>query len=101
VYDGCVWEVSGPRLVLLSSSFRDGLGGVKNCWNRLSSDFGFRNKFIVVLLRGLPVDNNAFSKTCVFESLNGFTDDGGYENRNAYVLIITKSKAMQSLCWLF
>ena len=28
-------------------------------------------------------------------------DDGGYENRKAYVLMIIKSKAMNSLCWLF
>jgi len=36
-----------------------------------------------------------------FKSLTRYTDDDGYENRNAYVLIITKSKAMKSLCWLF
>jgi len=28
----------------------------------------------------------------VFENLTGYTDDGGYENRNAYVLIIIKSR---------
>jgi hypothetical protein len=38
---------------------------------------------------------------CVFESLTGCTDDGGYENGNANVLIIIKPKAMKSLCWLF
>jgi len=39
---------------------------------------------------------------CDFKSLTGYTDDGGYENRNAYVvIIIIKSKAMKSLCWLF
>jgi len=37
----------------------------------------------------------------VFKSLTGFTDGGGYENRNAYVLIIIKSKAIHRLCWLF
>jgi hypothetical protein len=31
----------------------------------------------------------------------GYTDDGGYENQNAYVVIIIKTKAMKSLCWLF
>jgi len=31
----------------------------------------------------------------------GYTDYGGYENRNAHFLIIMKSKAMKSLCWLF
>jgi len=38
---------------------------------------------------------------CIFKSLTGYTDDGGYENRNVYVLIIIKSKAMKRLCWLF
>ena len=41
-------------------------------------NFGFRNKFIIVLPCGLLVDNNTFSKMCVFKSLTGFTDDGGY-----------------------
>ena len=38
---------------------------------------------------------------CVFESLTGYTDDGGYENRNAYILIIIKSKAMQTYVGYF
>jgi len=37
---------------------------------------------------------------CVFKKLIGYTDDGGYENRKAYVLIIIKSKTTKSLCWL-
>jgi len=56
----CIWEVSGPRLVLLSSCFRSGVRGVKYCWNRLSYDFSFRNKFIIVLPYGLLLDNNTF-----------------------------------------
>jgi hypothetical protein len=35
---------------------------------------------------------------CVFKSLTGCTGGGGSENLNAYILIIIKSKAMQSLC---
>ena len=38
---------------------------------------------------------------CVFKSLTGYTDYGGYENLKAYVLIIIKSKAMKRLHWLF
>jgi len=38
---------------------------------------------------------------CDFKSLTGYTDDGGYGNRNACVVIIIKSKAMKSSCWLF
>ena len=30
--DGCAWEVTGPRLVLLLSCFGGGVGGVKYCW---------------------------------------------------------------------
>jgi hypothetical protein len=69
-------------------------------------NFSFRNKLIIVLPCGLLVDNNTFSKMCVFKSLTGYTDDGGYENRNAFIviiiiIIIIKPKAMKSLCWLF
>jgi len=53
VYDGCAWEVTGTKLLLLSSCFRSGVGGVKYCWNRKSSNFGFRNKFIIILPFGL------------------------------------------------
>ena len=47
-------------------------------------NFSFRNKFIILLPCDLLVDNNTFSKTCVFKSLTGHTDYGGYENRNAH-----------------
>jgi len=43
-------------------------------------NFSFRNKFITLLLCGHPVDNNTFSKMCVFKSLIGYTDYGGYES---------------------
>jgi len=43
-------------------------------------NFRFRNKFIILLLCALPVDNNTFSETCVFKSLTGYTEYGGYEN---------------------
>jgi len=40
--------------------------------------FSFRNKFTVLLPCGLLVDNNTFSKMCVFKSLTSYTDYGGY-----------------------
>jgi len=40
-------------------------------------NFSFRNKFII-LLCGLLVDNNTFSKMYVFKILTGYTDNGGY-----------------------
>ena len=63
--------------------------------------FSFQNEFIILLPFGLLVDNNTFSKMCVFKSLTSYTDNGGYENRNAHFLIVIKSKVMKSLCWLF
>jgi len=45
-------------------------------------NFNFRYKFIILHPCGLLVDNNTFSKICVFKSLTGYTDYGGYENRN-------------------
>jgi hypothetical protein len=45
-------------------------------------NFSFRNKFITLLPCGLVIENNAFSKMCVFKSLTGYTDYGGYENQN-------------------
>ena len=101
MYDGCALEVSGLRVVLLSSGFRGGVRGVKHCWNGCSSNFCFQNEFIIVLPCGLLVDNNTFIKTRVFKSLTGYIDVGDYENRNAYVLITIKSEAMRRLCWLF
>jgi hypothetical protein len=92
-------EVCGPRVVLLSPCLRGGVGGVKYCWTRCSSNFSFRKKFVI----GLLIDNNTFffKKMCDFKSLSGYTDGGGYENRNAYFLIIIKSTTMMSSCLLF
>ena len=71
------------------------------CGEQVQLNFSFRNKFTVLFPCGLLVDNNTFSKMCVFKSLTGYTDYGGYKNRNAHFLIIIKSKVMKSLCWLF
>ena len=41
-------------------------------------NFSFRNKFMILFPCGLLVDNNTFSKMCLFKSLTGYTDYGGY-----------------------
>jgi len=41
-------------------------------------NFSSRKKFIILLLCGLLVDNNTFLKKCVFKSLIGYSDYGGY-----------------------
>jgi hypothetical protein len=41
-------------------------------------NFSFRNKFIILFPCGLLVGNNIFFKMCVFKSLTGYTDYGGY-----------------------
>jgi len=41
-------------------------------------NFGFQNKFIILPPCGLLVDNNTFSKMCIFKSLTSYTDYGGY-----------------------
>jgi len=64
-------------------------------------NFNFRNKFIILFPCGRLVENNTFSKMCVFKSLTGYTVYGGYENRNVHFLIIIKLNVMKSLCWLF
>jgi len=58
--------------------------GSEELLEQVQINFRFRNKFITLLPCGHPVDNNTFSKICVFKSLTGFTDYGGYKNRNAY-----------------
>ena len=41
-------------------------------------NFSLRKKFINLLQCGLLVHNNTLSKMCVFKSLTGYTDSGGY-----------------------
>ena len=59
-------------------------------------NFSFRKRLIIFLPCGLLLDNNTFSKMCDFKSLTGCAD-GGY----VVIIIIIKSKALKSLCWLF
>ena len=52
-------------------------------------NFSFRNKFIILLPCSLLVDNNTFSKMCVFKSLTGYSAYGGYvvKTDSAYIHI--------------
>jgi len=58
--------------------------GNEELLKQVQLNFSFRNKFITLFPCGYPVDNNIFSKICVFKILTGYDDYGGYENRNAH-----------------
>jgi len=97
VYDACageVWTEGGFTLAL----FQGCVVGSEVLLEQVQLNFSFRNKFTILLPCGCLVDNNTFSKMCVFKSLTGYNDYGGYENQNAHFLIIKKSKVMKSLC---
>jgi len=89
---GEVWTEGGFTLVL----FQGWGGGSEVLLEQVQLNFSFQNKFIIILPYGLLVDNNTFSKMCIFKHLTGYTDDGCYENRNAHFLIIMKSKVMKA-----
>jgi hypothetical protein len=62
---GEVWTEGGFTLALFQ-----GWGmGSEVLLEQVQLNFSFRNKFIILLPYGLLVDNNAFSKICVFKSL--------------------------------
>ena len=94
-YDGRPGGVSGLRVVLLFPCCRGGVGRSEVLLQQVQLSFSYRNKFVIVLPFGLLVNNNTFSKMCIVESLTGYTNDGFYEDQNAYVLIIIKSKTMK------
>jgi len=68
---------SGLRLVSLSPCLRGGVGN-EVLLEQVQLNFSFRNKFTIHLLCGLLEDNNTFSKMCIFKSLTGYNDYGGY-----------------------
>jgi hypothetical protein len=72
---GEVWTKGGFTLALFQ-----GWGvGREVLLEQVQLNFSFRNKFIILLPCGLLGDNNTFSKMCVFKSLTGYTDYGGYD----------------------
>ena len=91
---GEVWTEGGFTFAL----FQGWVVGSEVMLEQVQLNFSFQNKFTILLPCGHLVDNNTFSKMCVFKRLTGYTDYGGYENRNVHFLIIMKSKVMKSLC---
>ena len=72
---GEVWTDGGFTLALFQ-----GWGvGSEVLLEQVQLNFSFRNKFIILPPFGLPVDNNTYSKMCVFGSLTSYTDYGGYD----------------------
>jgi hypothetical protein len=75
-YDVCageVWTEGGFTVALFQ-----GWGmGSEVLLEQVQLNFSFQNKFII-LPCGLLVDNNTSSKMCIFKSLTGCTDYGGY-----------------------
>jgi hypothetical protein len=76
VYDACVeevWTEGGFTVVLFQ-----GWGvGSEVLLQQVQLNFSFKNKFIILLPCGLLIDNNTFSKMCVFKCLTGYTEYGG------------------------
>ena len=68
---------SGLRVVSLSPCFRGSVGN-EVLFEQVQLNFSFRNKFTIHLPCGLLEDNNTFSKMCIFKSLTGYNDYGGY-----------------------
>jgi len=87
-YDACageVWTEGGFTLALFQ-----GWGmGSEELLEQVQLNFSFRNKFIILHLCDLLGDNNTFSKMCVFKSLTGYIDYGGYvvKRNSAYTHI--------------
>ena len=77
MYDPCVgevWTEGGFTLALFQ-----GCGvGSEVLLEQVQLHFSFRNKFTILLPCGLLEDNYTFSKMCIFKSLTGYTDYGGY-----------------------
>jgi hypothetical protein len=63
--------------------------GVEVLLEQVQLNFSFRNKFIILLSCGHLVDNNTFSKMCVFKSISSYIDYGGYvvKRNSAYTRI--------------
>ena len=58
--------------------------GSKVWLEQVQLNFSFQNKFTILLPCSLLVDNDTFSKMCIFKSLTSYNDYGGYENLNAH-----------------
>ena len=96
----CVLGRSGLRVVSLSPCFRGGGMGSEVLLEQVQLNFSFQNKFII-LPCGRLVDNNTFSKMCVFKSLTGCIDYGGYvvkrDSAYSYIRVIDHIVAVRSV----
>jgi hypothetical protein len=72
---GRIWTDGGFTVTLFQGQ------GVKSevLLEQVQLNFSFQNKFIIVLPFGHQVNNNTYSKVCVFKSHTDYTDGGGYE----------------------
>ena len=87
-----LWR-SGLRVVSILHCFKGGVWGAE----QVQLNFSFQNKFIILFLYGLLVDNNTFSKMFVFKSLTGYTDYGGYEKPKCAFFNKNKIKSDEEL----
>jgi hypothetical protein len=67
--DTTVWTDGGFTIALFQGWGR----GNEVLLEQVLLNFSFRNKYIILLPYGRLVDNNTFSKMCVFKSLTGYT----------------------------
>jgi hypothetical protein len=75
-----VWTEGGFTLALFQGWGR----GSKVLLEQMQLNFNSRNKFTILLPCGLLEENNTFLKMCIFKSLIGYTDYGGYKNQNVH-----------------
>ena len=52
--------VLGTQGCFSNAFFLGWCGGMKYCWKIFISNYSFRNKYIIILLYGILVDNNVF-----------------------------------------
>jgi hypothetical protein len=79
-----------------------GVGGSEVLLEQVQLNFSFQNRFIIVLLCGLLVDNNTLLEMSIFKMSYSLTLMMVVLKTERHIfLIIIQSKAMKSLCWLF
>jgi hypothetical protein len=93
VYDVCAGEV-WTEGVFTHTLFRGWGVGSEVLLEQVQHNFSFQNKFIILLLCGLLVDNNTFSDMCAFKLITRIMVVMKTEMR--IFLIIIKSKVMKS-----
>jgi hypothetical protein len=77
---GEVWTEGGFTIVLLQGC---GMGS-EVLLEQIQLNFSFQNNFTILFPCGRLVDHNTLTKMCVFKSITGCTDYGGYKNQKAH-----------------